>query len=244
MNQSAKNQTVKVQTAITPTREQNYSEWYQQVVKAADLAENSAVRGCMVIKPWGYAIWENIQRALDKMFKDTGHKNAYFPLFIPLSFLEKEASHVDGFAKECAVVTHHRLQMKDGKLVPTGELDEPLIVRPTSETIIGASFSKWVESYRDLPLLINQWANVVRWEMRTRLFLRTTEFLWQEGHTAHATEAEAREETMKMLDVYENFAQNWMAMPVIKGRKTDGERFPGAVDTFSIESMMQDRKAL
>ena len=244
MNQSAKNQTVKVQTAITPTREQNYSEWYQQVVKAADLAENSAVRGCMVIKPWGYAIWENIQRALDKMFKDTGHKNAYFPLFIPLSFLEKEAAHVDGFAKECAVVTHHRLQMKDGKLVPTGELDEPLIVRPTSETIIGASFSKWVESYRDLPLLINQWANVVRWEMRTRLFLRTTEFLWQEGHTAHATEAEAREETMKMLDVYENFAQNWMAMPVIKGRKTDGERFPGAVDTFSIESMMQDRKAL
>ena len=237
------------QTAITPTREQHYAEWYQQVVRAADLAENSPVRGCMVIKPWGYALWENMQRVLDRMFKDTGHKNAYFPLFIPLSFLEKEAEHVEGFAKECAVVTHHRLQAgvkPDGKpgLVPAGELDEPLVVRPTSETIIGASFAKWVQSYRDLPLLINQWANVVRWEMRTRLFLRTAEFLWQEGHTAHATEAEAREETMKMLEVYADFAQNWMAMPVVKGRKTDGERFPGAVDTFSIEAMMQDRKAL
>jgi prolyl-tRNA synthetase len=238
-----------VQTAITPTREQHYAEWYQQVVRAADLAENSPVRGCMVIKPWGYQLWENMQRVLDRMFKDTGHKNAYFPLFIPLSFLEKEAEHVEGFAKECAVVTHHRLQAgtkPDGRpgLVPAGELDEPLVVRPTSETIIGASFAKWVQSYRDLPLLINQWANVVRWEMRTRLFLRTAEFLWQEGHTAHATEAEAREETMKMLDVYADFAENWMAMPVIKGRKTDGERFPGAVDTFSIEAMMQDRKAL
>ncbi|MBM4006005.1 MAG: proline--tRNA ligase [Planctomycetes bacterium] len=238
-----------VQTAITPTREQHYAEWYQQVVRAADLAENSPVRGCMVIKPWGYQLWENMQRVLDRMFKDTGHKNAYFPLFIPLSFLEKEAEHVEGFAKECAVVTHHRLQAgtkPDGRpgLVPSGELDEPLVVRPTSETIIGASFAKWVQSYRDLPLLINQWANVVRWEMRTRLFLRTAEFLWQEGHTAHATEAEAREETMKMLDVYADFAENWMAMPVIKGRKTDGERFPGAVDTFSIEAMMQDRKAL
>ena len=232
-------------TAITPTREENYAEWYQQVVRSADLAENSPVRGCMVIKPWGYALWENVQRVLDGMFKATGHKNAYFPLFIPLSFLEKEAAHVDGFAKECAVVTHHRLKAgPDGKLIPDGELDEPLIVRPTSETIIGATFAKWVQSYRDLPLLINQWANVVRWEMRTRLFLRTAEFLWQEGHTAHATEAEAVEETMKMLKVYADFAENWMAMPVFQGRKTDSERFPGAVDTFCIEAMMQDRKAL
>jgi prolyl-tRNA synthetase len=244
MSQSAKNSNGSTQTAITPTRAQNYAEWYQQVVKAADMAETSAVRGCMVIKPWGYALWENVQRTLDCMFKATGHKNAYFPLFIPLSFLEKEAAHVDGFAKECAVVTHHRLQQKDGKLVPAGELEEPLVVRPTSETIIGASFAKWVQSYRDLPLLINQWANIVRWEMRTRLFLRTAEFLWQEGHTAHATEAEARAETMQMLDVYADFAEQWMAMPVVKGRKTDGERFPGAVDTFAIEAMMQDRKAL
>jgi prolyl-tRNA synthetase len=233
------------QTAITPTREQNYAEWYQQVVRAADLAENSPVRGCMVIKPWGYAIWENMQRALDRMFKETGHRNAYFPLFIPLSFLQKEADHVEGFAKECAVVTHHRLKPgPDGKLIPDGELEEPLIVRPTSETIIGATFAKWVQSYRDLPLLINQWANVVRWEMRTRLFLRTAEFLWQEGHTAHATEAEAVDETMKMLRVYETFAQKWMAMPVICGEKTEGERFPGAVRTYCIEAMMQDRKAL
>jgi prolyl-tRNA synthetase len=233
------------QTAITPTRADNYAEWYQQVVRAADLAENSPVRGCMVIKPWGYAIWENIQRTLDRMFKDTGHKNAYFPLFIPLSFLEKEAAHVDGFAKECAVVTHHRLVAgKDGKLVPSGELEEPLVVRPTSETIIGESFAKWVQSYRDLPLLINQWANVVRWEMRTRLFLRTAEFLWQEGHTAHATADEAREETRTMLDVYATFAEEWMAVPVIKGEKTANERFPGAVDTYCIEAMMQDRKAL
>jgi len=237
------------QTAITPTRAENYPEWYQQVVRAADLAENSDVRGCMVIKPWGYALWENIQRSLDKMFKDTGHKNAYFPLFIPLSYFEKEAEHVEGFAKECAVVTHHRLKpgvKADGKegLIPDGELQEPLVVRPTSETIIGASFAKWVQSYRDLPLLINQWANVVRWEMRTRLFLRTAEFLWQEGHTAHATEKEAMEETLKMLEVYADFAENWMAMPVIKGEKTEGERFPGAVNTYCIEAMMQDRKAL
>ena len=234
----------KPKTAITPTRADNYQEWYQQVVGAADLAENSPVRGCMVIKPWGYALWENIQRALDGMFKATGHVNAYFPLFIPVSFLEKEAAHVEGFAKECAVVTHHRLELKDGKLVPAGELEEPLVVRPTSETIIGASFAKWVKSYRDLPLLINQWANVVRWEMRTRLFLRTTEFLWQEGHTAHATSPEAVDETMKMLGVYAEFAEQWMAMPVIPGEKTAGERFPGAVQTYSIEAMMQDRKAL
>ena len=232
-------------TAITPTRAEDYPEWYQQVVRGADLAETSPVRGCMVIKPWGYALWENMQRVLDDMFKRTGHRNAYFPLFIPLSFLEKEAEHVEGFAKECAVVTHHRLEAgPDGGLVPTGELEEPLIVRPTSETIIGASFAKWVQSYRDLPLLINQWANVVRWELRTRLFLRTAEFLWQEGHTAHATKEEAVAETMKMLDVYADFAENWMAMPVIKGEKTASERFPGAVDTYCIEALMQDRKGL
>lgn len=232
-------------TAITPTRTDDYPEWYQQVVKAADLAETSPVRGCMVIKPWGYAIWENIQRDLDRRFKETGHKNAYFPLFIPMSFLQKEADHVEGFAKECAVVTHSRLEADaDGKLQPAGPLEEPLIVRPTSETIIGELFSKWVQSYRDLPLLINQWANVVRWEMRTRLFLRTAEFLWQEGHTAHATEAEAMQETRQMLEVYADFAENFMAMPVITGEKTEGERFPGADATFAIEAMMQDRKAL
>ncbi len=232
-------------SAITPTRNEDYPEWYQQVIKAADLAENSPVRGCMVIKPWGYMLWENIQRVLDGMFKDTGHKNAYFPLFIPKSFLEKEAQHVEGFAKECAVVTHHRLEAgPDGTLIPAGKLEEPLIVRPTSETIIGAMFSKWVQSYRDLPLLINQWANVVRWEMRTRLFLRTAEFLWQEGHTAHATMQEAREETMQMLEVYVKFAEEYMAMPVIKGEKTEGERFPGAVSTYCIEALMQDCKAL
>jgi prolyl-tRNA synthetase len=237
--------TTKPKTAITPTREDNYAEWYQQVIRAADLAENSAVRGCMVIKPWGYALWENMQRVLDQMFKDTGHQNAYFPLFIPLSFLQKEAAHVEGFAKECAVVTHPRLELNaEGKLVPTGELEEPLIVRPTSETIIGDAFARWVQSYRDLPLLINQWANVVRWEMRTRMFLRTAEFLWQEGHTAHATRQEAVEETMRMLDVYATFAEEWMAVPVIKGEKTAGERFPGAEQTFCIEAMMQDRKAL
>lgn len=237
--------TQKVKTAIEPTREENYPEWYQQVVKAADLAEHSPVRGCMVIKPWGYALWENMQKVLDGKFKATGHQNAYFPLFIPLSFLEKEAQHVEGFAKECAVVTHHRLEKgPDGKLIPAGELEEPLIVRPTSETIIGAMFSKWVDSYRDLPLLINQWANVVRWEMRTRMFLRTTEFLWQEGHTAHASSQEALEETMKMLDIYVDFARNYLALPVIRGEKTPTERFPGAVSTFTIEAMMQDRKAL
>jgi prolyl-tRNA synthetase len=235
----------KPKTAISPTREENYAEWYQQVIRAADLAENSPVRGCMVIKPWGYALWESMQRVMDDMFKATGHQNAYFPLFIPLSFLQKEAAHVEGFAKECAVVTHHRLEMgPHGKLVPAGELEEPLIVRPTSETIIGDAFSRWVQSYRDLPLLINQWANVVRWEMRTRMFLRTTEFLWQEGHTAHATRDEAVAETMRMLDVYATFAEEWMAVPVIKGEKTAGERFPGADQTFSIEAMMQDRKAL
>lgn len=234
----------KQQSAISPRREEDYPEWYQQVVKAADLAENSAVRGCMVIKPWGYGIWENLQRQMDKRIKETGHSNAYFPLFIPLSYLEKEASHVEGFAKECAVVTHHRLEARDGKLIPTGELDEPLIVRPTSETIIGESFAKWVQSYRDLPILINQWANVVRWEMRTRLFLRTAEFLWQEGHTAHATAEEAVEETMKMLEVYREVVEDVLAMPVITGEKIPEERFPGAVDTCCIEAMMQDRKAL
>jgi prolyl-tRNA synthetase len=232
-------------TAITPTREEDYPEWYQQVVKSADLAETSPVRGCMVIKPWGYAIWENIQRDLDRRFKETGHKNAYFPLFIPMSYLQKEAEHVDGFAKECAVVTHSRLEAdEDGKLQPAGELEEPLIVRPTSETIIGELFSKWVQSYRDLPLLINQWANVVRWEMRTRLFLRTAEFLWQEGHTVHASSEEAMAETRQMLDVYADFAENFMAMPVLTGEKTEAERFPGADATFAIEAMMQDRKAL
>ncbi len=232
-------------TAIQPTRNEDYAEWYQQVIKAADLAENSPVRGCMVIKPWGYGIWENIQKQMDRRFKETGHENAYFPLFIPLSYLQKEAEHVSGFAKECAVVTHHRLELnQEGKLVPTGELEEPLIVRPTSETIIGELYAKWVQSYRDLPILINQWANVVRWEMRTRLFLRTTEFLWQEGHTAHATEAEAREETLKMLEVYREFSENVLAMPVRVGEKSEGERFPGAVATYCIEAMMQDRKAL
>jgi prolyl-tRNA synthetase len=235
----------KEQTAISPTRAEDYPEWYQQVVKAADLAEQSVVRGCMVTKPWGYSLWENMQRELNDKFKATGHKNAYFPLFIPKSFLEKEAEHVEGFAKECAVVTHHRLEVgKDGKLVPAGELEEPLIVRPTSETIIGATFSKWVQSYRDLPLLINQWANVVRWELRTRMFLRTTEFLWQEGHTVHATAEEAVAEARQMLDVYADFAENYMAMPVIRGEKSAAERFPGAVSTWTIEAMMQDGKAL
>jgi prolyl-tRNA synthetase len=235
----------KPENAISPSRREDYAEWYQQVVKAADLAENSPVRGCMVIRPWGYGIWENIQQNLDRMFKATGHQNAYFPLFIPLSFFEKEAEHVEGFAKECAVVTHHRLEPKPGGgLQPAGELDEPLVVRPTSETIIGAMFAKWSQSYRDLPILINQWANVVRWEMRTRLFLRTTEFLWQEGHTAHATREEAVEETMRMLEIYRTFAEEFMAMPVITGQKCSWERFPGAVDTYSIEAMMQDRRAL
>lgn len=232
-------------TAIQPTRNEDYPEWYQQVIRAADLAESSPVRGCMVIKPWGYQLWENMQRALDDMFKATGHQNAYFPLFIPMSFLEKEAEHVEGFAKECAVVTHHRLEPDpDGGLRPAGALEEPLIVRPTSETIIGATYAKWVQSHRDLPILINQWANVVRWEMRTRMFLRTAEFLWQEGHTVHATSEEAIAETQQMINVYADFAENWMAMPVVIGSKTAAERFPGAVETLSIEAMMQDRKAL
>lgn len=232
-------------TAITPTRSQDYPEWYQQVIRGADLAEISPVRGCMVIKPWGYSIWEHMQQQLDFMFKETGHENAYFPLLIPMSFLEKEAEHVEGFAKECAVVTHHRLEPNgQGGLRPAGPLEEPLIIRPTSETIIGAMFAKWVQSYRDLPIKINQWANVMRWEMRTRMFLRTSEFLWQEGHTAHVTSEEAWEETRQMLHVYADFAEQYMAMPVIRGEKTATERFPGAVATLTIEALMQDCKAL
>lgn len=229
-------------------REENYSQWYNDLVIKADLAENSAVRGCMVIKPYGYAIWEKMQAALDKMFKDTGHVNAYFPLFIPKSFFSKEADHVDGFAKECAVVTHYRLRnADDGKGVVVDEsakLEEELIVRPTSETIIWNTYKNWIQSYRDLPILCNQWANVVRWEMRTRLFLRTAEFLWQEGHTAHATKEEAVDETKKMLDVYATFAEEFMAVPVVKGLKTENERFAGALDTYCIEALMQDGKAL
>ncbi len=232
-------------SAISPRRAEDFPEWYQQVIKAGDMAESSDVRGCMVIKPWGYGIWENMQRALDAMFKATGHKNAYFPLFIPLSYMQKEAEHVEGFAKECAVVTHHRLELNaDGKMVPASPLAEPLVVRPTSETIIGATYAKWVQSYRDLPILINQWANVVRWEMRPRLFLRTTEFLWQEGHTVHETEAEARAETKQMLDVYETFVREYLAVPVFTGEKSESERFPGAVQTLCIEAMVQDRKAI
>ena len=230
------------------TRAENYSQWYNDIVKKADLAENSAVRGCMVIKPYGYAIWEKMHDALDKMFKDTGHVNAYFPLFIPKSFLSREADHVEGFAKECAVITHYRLKNSpDGSGVivdPEAKLEEELIVRPTSETIIWSTYKNWIQSYRDLPLLCNQWANVVRWEMRTRLFLRTAEFLWQEGHTAHASEQEAREETARMLEVYADFAENYMAMPVLKGVKSPNERFAGAIDTYCIEAMMQDGKAL
>ena len=235
-----------MQTALSITRAQNFADWYQAVVRDADMAENSPARGCMVIKPWGYGVWELIQQGLDARIKATGHENCYFPLFIPLSFIAKEAEHVEGFAKEMAVVTHHRLKLIDGKLQPDpeAELEEPLIVRPTSETIIGDAFQRWIRSYRDLPLLVNQWANVVRWEMRTRLFLRTTEFLWQEGHTAHADEADAREETLKMLEVYREFAETVLAMPVIAGEKSENERFPGAVNTYSIEAMMQDGKAL
>jgi prolyl-tRNA synthetase len=232
-------------TAISPTRSENYAEWYQQVIRAADLAESSPVRGCMVIKPWGYAIWELMQRELDGQFKRTGHKNAYFPLFVPLSYLQREANHVEGFAKECAVVTHSRLvQNREGKLEPASPLEEPLIVRPTSETIIGESFSRWVHSYRDLPLLINQWANVVRWEMRPRLFLRTAEFLWQEGHTVHDTHDGAMAEVLQMLEIYRHFAEEFLAIPVLAGKKSPMERFPGAVETFSIEAMVQDGKAL
>lgn len=229
-------------------RSENYSQWYNELVIKADLAENSAVRGCMVIKPYGYAIWEKMQSALDKMFKDTGHQNAYFPLFIPKSFFSKEASHVEGFAKECAIVTHYRLKNdENGKGVVVdndAKLEEELIVRPTSETIIWDTYRNWIQSYRDLPILVNQWANVVRWEMRTRLFLRTAEFLWQEGHTAHATKEEALAETIQMLDVYSTFAEKYMALPVIKGVKTENERFAGAIETYCIEALMQDGKAL
>jgi len=228
-------------------REDNYSQWYNDIVIKADLAENSGVRGSMVIKPYGYAIWEKIKAQLDKMFKETGHENAYFPLFIPKSYFSKEASHVEGFAKECAIVTHYRLKTNEsGEIVvdETAKLEEELIVRPTSETIIWSTYKKWIQSYRDLPILINQWANVVRWEMRTRLFLRTAEFLWQEGHTAHSTSQEAIAETKQMLEIYAEFAENWMAMPVIKGSKSESERFAGALDTLSIEAMMQDGKAL
>ncbi|HEU5051899.1 MAG TPA: proline--tRNA ligase, partial [Hanamia sp.] len=230
------------------SREQDYSQWYNDLILKAGLADYSAVRGCMVIKPYGFALWENMQNQLDKMFKETGHVNAYFPLFIPKSFLSKEAAHVEGFAKECAVVTHYRLKNDPegtGIIVdPEAKLEEELIVRPTSETIIWNTYKTWIQSYRDLPLLINQWANVVRWEMRTRLFLRTTEFLWQEGHTAHATAEEAISETMQMLNVYATFAEEWMALPVVRGVKSINERFAGAVDTFCIEAMMQDGKAL
>jgi len=231
------------------SRSEDYSQWYIDLVKKADLAENSDVRGCMVIKPYGYSIWEKMQQALDKMFKDTGHVNAYFPLFVPKSMFEAEEKNAEGFAKECAIVTHYRLKNdpnNKGKLMvdPAAKLEEELVVRPTSEAIIWSTYKKWIQSYRDLPLLINQWANVVRWEMRTRLFLRTAEFLWQEGHTAHATEKEAIKETEQMLDVYAEFAESFMAMPVIKGKKSEGERFPGAIDTYCIEAMMQDGKAL
>src|SRR5437773_293299 len=228
-------------------RADDYSQWYLDIVQRAGLAENSAVRGCMVIKPHGYAIWEKMQRALDRMFKDTGHVNAYFPLFIPKSFLEREEEMAAGFAKECAVVTHHRLKASPGEgliVDPESKLEEPLIIRPTSETIIWNTYKTWIQSYRDLPLLINQWCNVVRWEMRTRLFLRTAEFLWQEGHTAHATQKEAEEEAHKILEVYRSFAEDWMAMPVLTGPKSDGQKFPGAVYTLCIEALMQDRKAL
>ncbi len=231
-----------------PKRSEDYAAWYQELVKKADLAENSAVRGCMVIKPYGYSIWEKMVEVLDKMFKETGHSNAYFPLFIPKSFLSKEADHVEGFAKECAVVTHYRLkngENGEGIIVdPEAKLEEELIVRPTSETVIWNTYKNWVQSYRDLPILVNQWANVVRWEMRTRLFLRTTEFLWQEGHTAHATQVEAEAETKQMLEVYAKFAEDFMAIPVLKGVKTANERFAGAVETYCIEALMQDGKAL
>jgi prolyl-tRNA synthetase len=230
-----------------PKRSENYSEWYNEIVKRADLAENSAVRGCMVIKPYGFAIWEKMQRALDDMFKATGHQNAYFPLFVPKSFLEKEEEHAEGFAKECAVVTHYRLKTdgEGGLMVdPNAKLEEELIVRPTSEAVIWNAYRNWVQSWRDLPLLINQWCNIVRWEMRTRLFLRTSEFLWQEGHTAHSTEIEAVEETERMLEVYATFAEEWIALPVIRGVKTPSERFAGAIETYCIEALMQDGKAL
>lgn len=235
-----------IKHALNVTREQNFAAWYQEVISEADLAEESGVRGCMVIRPWGYGIWERIQKLMDAQIKLAGVENCYFPLFIPLSFFEKEADHVEGFAKEMAVVTHHRLVQKDGKLVPDPEskLEEPLVVRPTSETLIGAAMSRWVQSWRDLPLMVNQWANVVRWEMRTRMFLRTSEFLWQEGHTAHVDRSDAMVETMRALEMYRAFAEGPLAMPVVAGEKPENERFPGAVATYSIEAMMQDGKAL
>ncbi len=235
----------KHRTAITPTRDEDFAQWYQQVIKSADMAEGSPVRGCMIIKPYGFALWENMQSIFDSMIKDFGVENAYFPLLIPLSFLEKEAQHIDGFAKECAVVTHHRLEQgDDGKLIPVGKLEEPYVIRPTSETIIGDAMARWIQSYRDLPMKLNQWANVMRWEMRTRMFLRTSEFLWQEGHNAFETAQEAREDSLKMINAYQDFAQNYLALPVITGEKTDDERFPGAKSTYTIEAMMQDGKAL
>src|SRR5262247_3268237 len=238
--------TTHAKTAITPRRDEDFPEWYQQVIRAAELAEPSEVRGCMVIRPWGYGIWENMQRQLDGMFRATGHRNAYFPIFIPLSYFAKEAEHVEGFAKECAVVTHTRLEGgEDGKMKPASPLTEPLVVRPTSETIIGATYAKWVQSYRDLPILINQWANVVRWELRPRLFLRTTEFLWQEGHTAHASYEEARDYARRIADeVYADLMVRLLAIPVVVGRKTGRERFAGAINTITTEAMMGDGKAL
>jgi len=232
-------------TAITPTRAENFPEWYQQVIKAADMAENAPVRGCMTIKPYGYAVWEHMQRIFDGMIKDMGVENAYFPLLIPLEFISREAEHIDGFAKECAVVTHHRLEANgEGGLKPAGALEEPYVIRPTSETIIGDSMARWIQSYRDLPMKLNQWANVMRWEMRTRMFLRTSEFLWQEGHNAFETEAEAQDDALKMIEAYATFARDVLALPVIVGEKTEDERFPGAVNTLTIEAMMQDGKAL
>ncbi len=235
-----------MKTALKVTRQEDFAEWYQDVIKAAELAENAAVRGCMNIKPWGYAIWENIQQRFDKLLKATGHRNAYFPLLIPLRFFQREAEHVEGFAKECAVVTHHRLALDRGVPCPDpdSELEEPLVIRPTSETIVGDAFSRWIQSPKDLPLLINQWCNVMRWEMRTRLFLRTSEFLWQEGHTAHASSEEAKEEARLILQMYRDFVTDVLCIPVIVGEKSQAERFPGAVDTWSIEGMMQDGKAL
>lgn len=234
----------KAKTAVTPTREEDFPEWYQQVIKAADMAENAPVRGCMIIKPYGYALWENMQRVFDGMIKDAGVQNAYFPLLIPLAFISREARHVDGFAKECAVVTHHRLESGENGLVPAGKLEEPYVIRPTSETIIGDSMARWIQSYRDLPLKLNQWCNVMRWEMRTRMFLRTSEFLWQEGHNAFENAKEAREDALKMLEAYRSFAEDYLALPVFTGEKTEEERFPGAVATYTIEALMQDGKAL
>ena len=235
----------KPRTAIVPTREENFPEWYQQVIKAAGMAENSPVRGCMIVKPYGYAVWENMQRIFDDMIKDMDVENAYFPLLIPLEFISREAEHIDGFAKECAVVTHHRLEAdEEGGLKPAGPLEEPYVIRPTSETIIGDSMARWIQSYRDLPMKLNQWANVMRWEMRTRLFLRTSEFLWQEGHNAFETAEEAREDSLKMLEAYRQFAEDYLALPVITGEKTEDERFPGAIATYTIEALMQDGKAL